>query len=48
MELDLDGTGVYEVNTGIGFLDHMLSALAKHAKFNLKLTCKVSGFSVIV
>ncbi len=42
VELTLDGTGVFEVNTGIGFLDHMLSALAKHGRFDLKLSCKVS------
>ncbi|EDQ92353.1 uncharacterized protein MONBRDRAFT_2754, partial [Monosiga brevicollis MX1] len=33
------GTGVYTVDTGIGFLDHMISALAKHAKFDLNLKC---------
>ena len=41
VELTLDGTGEAAVNTGIGFLDHMLSALAKHARFNLVLSCKV-------
>lgn len=29
-----------QVNTGIGFLDHMLTALGKHARFDLKLHCK--------
>jgi imidazoleglycerol-phosphate dehydratase len=33
--LDLDGTGRAEVATGIGFLDHMLTALARHALFDL-------------
>ena len=37
--LVLDGTGVAEVQSGIGFLDHMLSSLAKHARFDLTLTC---------
>lgn len=38
--LDLDGTGTSEVSTGIGFLDHMLDALARHARFDLELTCE--------
>ncbi len=40
VSLNLDGTGVAEVATGIGFLDHMLSTLAKHARLDLNLTCK--------
>ncbi len=40
VRLDLDGSGVAEVATGIGFLDHMLASLAKHARFDLALTCK--------
>ena len=36
--LDLDGTGKSEVKTGLGFLDHMLAALAKHGRFDLTLT----------
>ena len=40
LSLNLDGTGVAEVATGIGFLDHMLSTLAKHARIDLTLTCK--------
>ena len=38
--LNLDGTGQVEVDTGIGFFDHMLTALGKHARFDLTLTCK--------
>lgn len=37
LALELDGTGEYEVSTGIGMLDHMLEALAKHARFDLRL-----------
>lgn len=37
--LALDGTGAAEVTTGLGFLDHMLSTLARHARFDLVLTC---------
>ncbi len=40
VSLDLDGDGAAEVTTGIGFLDHMLSSLAKHARFDLTLSCK--------
>jgi imidazoleglycerol-phosphate dehydratase len=35
VELDLDGNGNTEVSTGIGFFDHMLTSLGKHAAFNL-------------
>jgi imidazoleglycerol-phosphate dehydratase len=38
--LDLDGTGKTTVQTGIGFLDHLLEALARHARFDLSLTCE--------
>ena len=38
--LDLDGAGTAEVATGIGFLDHMLTALARHALFDLALHAK--------
>jgi len=38
--LDLDGEGRGEIETGIGFLDHMLGALARHARFDLRLTCR--------
>ncbi len=39
--LDLDGSGQAEVATGIGFLDHMLNALARHALFDL--TVRATG-----
>ena len=38
--LDLDGSGEAAVATGIGFLDHMLTALARHALFDLTLHAK--------
>jgi imidazoleglycerol-phosphate dehydratase len=38
--LDLDGEGRAEIGSGIGFLDHMLASLAKHARFDLRLTCQ--------
>ncbi len=37
LTLSLDGSGASDVATGIGFLDHMLTALARHALFDLKL-----------
>jgi imidazoleglycerol-phosphate dehydratase len=37
MELNLDGTGVSEIDTGIPFFDHMLTLLAKHGLFDLKV-----------
>ena len=37
--LDLDGSGNSKIKTGVGFLDHMLTLLAKHAKFDLAVTC---------
>jgi len=37
IELNLDGTGIYEIKTGIKFMDHMLMLLAKHSGINLKI-----------
>ncbi len=39
--LDLDGEGTAEIDTGLGFLDHMLSALARHS--GIDLTLRASG-----
>jgi imidazoleglycerol phosphate dehydratase HisB len=36
--LDLDGSGVSDVKTGLGFVDHMLTTLASHGRFDLSLT----------
>jgi imidazoleglycerol phosphate dehydratase HisB len=38
-QLALDGTGAADVRTGIGMLDHLLTALARHARLDLTLTC---------
>ena len=38
--LDLDGSGTSKISTGLGFLDHMLEALAKHGRLDLELTCQ--------
>lgn len=40
LALDLDGEGVAEVNTGVGFFDHMLTHIAKHGLFNLNVACR--------
>ncbi|MEE4348845.1 MAG: imidazoleglycerol-phosphate dehydratase HisB [Pacificimonas sp.] len=37
IEIDLDGTGAYEISTGIGFFDHMLEQLSRHSLIDLKL-----------
>jgi imidazoleglycerol-phosphate dehydratase len=37
IELDLDGTGQHEVDTGVGFLDHMLTQIAVHGLIDLKI-----------
>lgn len=38
--VDLDGTGVSEISTGVGFLDHMLEQLARHGLIDIKLEAK--------
>ena len=38
LELDLDGSGVSRIATGLGFLDHMLTSFARHGRFDLELT----------
>lgn len=41
VELNLDGSGSFNVSTGIGFFDHMLEGFSKHGFFDF--TCKVTG-----
>ena len=38
--VDLDGTGACEIETGVGFFDHMLTALARHSLIDLTVRCK--------
>ena len=40
LKLDLDGTGKSKVDTGVGFLDHMLTLFARHGRFDLEVACK--------
>jgi imidazoleglycerol-phosphate dehydratase len=37
VSLDLDGSGAYDVDTGIGFLDHMLESFSRHSLIDLKV-----------
>ncbi len=39
LTLNIDGTGKSEVNSGIGFLDHMLTLFSAHSRFDLTLNC---------
>ncbi len=40
VELNLDGSGRYDIDTGVGFLDHMLELFARHGRFDLKVRCQ--------
>jgi len=40
VELELYGSGKYNIDTGVGFFDHMLEAFSKHSYINLKVDCK--------
>jgi imidazoleglycerol-phosphate dehydratase len=37
LELNIDGTGISDINTGVGFLDHILTLFSRHGFFDLKL-----------
>ena len=39
VEVNIDGKGKYQIDTGIGFLDHMLEQLSKHSGINLSVKC---------
>jgi imidazoleglycerol-phosphate dehydratase len=41
VEVNLDGTGAYEVSTGIGFLDHMIEQFSRHSLIDIK--CAIDG-----
>ena len=40
LRLELDGTGAGDIDSGVGFLDHMLTLFAKHGRFDLTLRCQ--------
>ena len=39
LTLDLDGSGLSDIRSGLGFLDHMLTLFARHGRFDLRLKC---------
>lgn len=39
LTLNLDGSGEFNINSGVGFLDHMLELFARHSRFDLELSC---------
>lgn len=44
LSLDLDGRGASDIDTGVGFLDHMLTLFAKHARFDLYVQAKGDNY----
>ncbi len=40
LSLDIDGSGSYQINTGCGFLDHMMELFARHGRFDLSIECR--------
>jgi imidazoleglycerol-phosphate dehydratase len=40
LQLDLYGSGVSSINTGVGFFDHMLESFSKHSLMDIEITCK--------
>ena len=40
VKLNIDGTGVSKIDTGCGFLDHMLTLFSKHSRIDLEVSCK--------
>ena len=40
LQLDLDGSGKSSIDTGVGFLDHMLTLFASHGRFDLTVSCR--------
>jgi imidazoleglycerol-phosphate dehydratase len=39
IELNIDGMGINKINTGVGFLDHMLELFARHGLFDINISC---------
>ena len=39
LALEIDGTGAYEINTGCGFLNHMLELFTRHGRFDIAVDC---------
>ena len=43
IDLNIDGKGIYEINTGIPFFDHMLEQLSKHGFFDLRMISTIQS-----
>lgn len=39
LTLDIDGTGAYDIDTGVGFFDHMLELFTRHGRFDMSVKC---------
>ena len=48
LSLCIDGVGKSSVDTGCGFLDHMLTLFAKHARYDLNVTCNGDTQVIII
>ncbi len=44
LSLDLDGSGESDIDTGVGFLDHMLTLFSRHGRFDLAVNCEGDTF----
>lgn len=44
LSLELDGRGASDIDTGVGFLDHMLTLLARHGRFDISVTAKGDNY----
>ena len=40
LKLNADGSGKSDINTGVGFLDHMLTLFSRHGRFDIELVCR--------
>ena len=44
LKINLDGSGISSIETGCGFMDHMLTLFAKHGRFDLDIVCKGDNY----
>lgn len=48
LTLNLDGSGKSDIDSGCGFLEHMLTLFASHGRFDLTVHCRVIQMSIII